>query len=558
MPIIASPYIFGAASDAVDPYLANVVLHLHGDTTNLGLDSSPNTKADGTVGGALARSTANPKFGPSGFATVSVSSYLTFLSHADFGMPGDFTIEMQVYLTTYAATNQGLFNIGQYNTGMMFRVANSATFEVWILGSQYAFATSALTLNAYHEVQVNRQGSTLRFLVDGVLQGATGCSPAAIPQLPITVGAMAHSLASEYLKDGFFDEVRVTKGVARNIANYTPSTEAFPDDPGSLIPPVAPDSQWRILIASNNGNAYAAIWELELQDVSHVNLLNPSMFTSASSYYAGNGPEKAIDGVITGPSAGWLTNGVVSGEWWSVDAGVTIAPVYLKMSSQNPERGLNTFKLQKLVGSTWTDVKSFSGVTWSGETPQTFSLAPPYNNDFSTSSLADFTAYADLGSGTPTWAVASGALSCTGGTSNQCELVYDPMVSADGYVEAVMTVAEGAGLVGRFVDINNHYLAVIADASHPTSPNTFFIYRRQGAHTLITSGSIAPWVRGTPRTFRLKILGSSGSNIYLYDGSTLIANIGDSNVTAAGKWGVYTYGATSGPNSFDSLTIDAA
>lgn len=178
-----------------------------------------------------------------------------------------------------------------------------------------------------------------------------------------------------------------------------------------------------------------------------------------------------------------------------------------------------------------------------------------YYNDFTNPSLADFTPLADGGSGTVTWAVTGGVLSATGGVTKQIQFVYNGYTALDGYSEAVFLSSQNAGLAARLVDAGNFYTANVFDASGAI-PNTYAIYRRvSGSFVLVANGPIASWTRGTPRTFRLAVVGTGANNIFLYDGGALIRNTSDSSITSVGKFGLTTYGTTSYPFSVDSVQI---
>lgn len=182
------------------------------------------------------------------------------------------------------------------------------------------------------------------------------------------------------------------------------------------------------------------------------------------------------------------------------------------------------------------------------------SAATSWFDDFSSSgTLASYTPSADASGAT--WAISGGTLSASGGSTNQCALLYSGLTFGDGYVESEMTQSDNAGIVGRFFDQANFYIFIVRDASSVIGPNQWDFYRRLGTtFTLINTGSLANWTRGTSRTFRLSLAGTGSGNIALADGGTTLATLSDASISS-GKWGVYTYGPL--VNQFDSLRIQS-
>jgi len=82
----------------------------------------------------------------------------------------------------------------------------------------------------WHHVAVTRQGVNLRIFIDGVQQGATATDSTDIigSDNPMLLGALMYNSAYQQVLDGWVDEVRITKGVARYTSNFTPPAAPFP------------------------------------------------------------------------------------------------------------------------------------------------------------------------------------------------------------------------------------------------------------------------------------------------------------------------------------------
>ena len=63
--------------------------------------------------------------------------------------------------------------------------------------------------------------------INGVLQTATATSINSLPRSQFLMGSASNNASTTGI-NGYLDDFRITKGVARYIANFTPPTSAFP------------------------------------------------------------------------------------------------------------------------------------------------------------------------------------------------------------------------------------------------------------------------------------------------------------------------------------------
>lgn len=84
---------------------------------------------------------------------------------------------------------------------------------------------------SYHHVAVTRQGNAVRMFLDGAVIGTAAFTGAIqySPGQPIRTHVWNDQTNSRL--DGRIDEIRITKGVARYVAAFTPPAAAFPDAP---------------------------------------------------------------------------------------------------------------------------------------------------------------------------------------------------------------------------------------------------------------------------------------------------------------------------------------
>jgi len=238
--IYINPYQFAAAGPT-DPDFANVSLLLHGDGTNGSttiVDSSPSPKTVTAVGDAQI-STAQSKFGGSSIAFDGSGDYLSATPNAAYAVgTGDFTVEAWIYPTSFPNTYQTVAatrGISGSTTAWNWSVKSDGTFIVYTNTFSYQGTnTGAVALNTWSHVALVRSGTDLQVYVDGVANKAT---PMTVSNnftdqnlwIGTTGGVATGGGAGGDPFTGYIDEFRITKGVARYTANFTPPTAPFPD-----------------------------------------------------------------------------------------------------------------------------------------------------------------------------------------------------------------------------------------------------------------------------------------------------------------------------------------
>ena len=176
-----------------------------------------------TVGNAQV-STVQSKFGGSSMYFDGTGDYLAVPTGPQlyFGTSG-FTVEAWIY-PTGGSGNRAIFSGGAVNAFAFYinstgKIAVAKSGVVEIIASTTTISTSTFT-----HVAATRSGNTFRIFVNGTLEATVTSSQDFTSFSDNRVGFEAGS--SAYL--GYMDDLRVTKGVARYTANFTPPTQAFP------------------------------------------------------------------------------------------------------------------------------------------------------------------------------------------------------------------------------------------------------------------------------------------------------------------------------------------
>jgi hypothetical protein len=207
--------------------------------TNAGIYDATAKNDLETVGNAQI-STAQNKFGGSSMLFDGTGDYLLSQSNVDLQMgTGDFTVEAWVYVTSapgagtrarvYSFQNHSASQVGLVlaviNTGgtlygdAILRSANGTGITVYT-------GTTAIPLNTWTHLALTRSGTTGRLFVNGNLEDTeTSQSQDLSQSLPAAIAATA---INTELFTGYIQDLRVTKGIARYTAAFTPSAFAFP------------------------------------------------------------------------------------------------------------------------------------------------------------------------------------------------------------------------------------------------------------------------------------------------------------------------------------------
>lgn len=210
---------------AGDNYFSSVALLLHMEGTTSTVDTSATPKTV-TLNPGATLDAGGAAFGAKGLKPSSGG--ISVPSHADFNIgTGAFTFECWFYVLSWSPSLASLFNIGSFGNGALFRVQQN-TVELWINGTVMNI-TASISSGAWHHIAWARSGGVVSVYLDGVSIGSSSFA-GSIPSGNLLVGVSAHN-GGEYI-NGFIDELRLTNGVARYAAGFTPPVAPFPDTGG--------------------------------------------------------------------------------------------------------------------------------------------------------------------------------------------------------------------------------------------------------------------------------------------------------------------------------------
>lgn len=219
-----------------DPFFDNVVLLIHGGGTDggTGFADSSNSAHTVTAHGDIEFSSFTSQFpGTSikfGSGTTPVG-YLTVPASSDFDLANDdWTIEMWAYFDQTTFGNNTLFRILDGVNTDLWAVVNSSnalgltTTNIGGLSSGNSFMDE----DNWHHIAYTRESNVAKLWVDGVLIDTEANAGTLNGDGAFVIGSFV-SGSLTFGWPGYMEEIRITKGICRYTATFTPPTNRFED-----------------------------------------------------------------------------------------------------------------------------------------------------------------------------------------------------------------------------------------------------------------------------------------------------------------------------------------
>jgi len=232
----------------IDSY-TKLMLHCNGEDTSQTFTDSAITPKTVTAVGTAQIDTAQSKFGGASGMLDGDSDYLSIPDSSDFALgSGNFTIDWWMRIKTLpdgidyiwshqdSATNYFQIYIQNQFAGIWYRLfrIQVATDGATICNISCDFAPSVDTW--YHMAIVREGATTLKMYVNGVSQTLNVYSAlsGAFPDCTNNVGIGWDRYNAGSFFDGWIDEFRVSKGIARWTANFDVPTAEYTLDGGQM------------------------------------------------------------------------------------------------------------------------------------------------------------------------------------------------------------------------------------------------------------------------------------------------------------------------------------
>lgn len=226
IPVLPNPD-YKTAPAATDPYWKNVVLHLPMNGADLGTTFTENTGKTVTAYGNACTKVAQYRFGGASAYFDGTGDRIAFPISEGFNFgTGDYTVEFWYYPVSAVVSDRIIQSRdGDLYPGLYIAHASSTTLTCNASVDGTTFATGGTTVtisqNKWNHVAFVRSGGVISGYVNGILSGS-----------PVTISGSLYYSASDTVViggqtsgktiNGYLDDFRVTKGVARYTSTFTP------------------------------------------------------------------------------------------------------------------------------------------------------------------------------------------------------------------------------------------------------------------------------------------------------------------------------------------------
>jgi hypothetical protein len=180
--------------------------------------------------------TAQKKFGTASGLFDGSGDYLSVPDSADWAYgTGDFTLDMFVRFAALPAASAYMGFVGQYadsdSAWSNFYVYNNAgTYELKYSDGSVLSISNTITLATatWYHIALVRSGTSWYMFKDGTQIGATATDADTTANVAgaLTIGCVSIGGSARYF-NGHIDEVRISKGLARWTANFTPPVSEY-------------------------------------------------------------------------------------------------------------------------------------------------------------------------------------------------------------------------------------------------------------------------------------------------------------------------------------------
>ena len=351
-----------------DPYFNNTVLllHLNNNVTDTSGTNATITNTSVTFNNSIVRfGTHSAVFNGSAYLTAPTSSNFSFGT-------GNLTIEFWVYNTasstinapimsnyTDGANNPNIWNIYLTSSGsIVMNFYNFATAGAYTAPTN---KPTSPTNNTWTHLAFVRNGADFLLFKDGAISTNTNFfGTAAVDagtSYPLSIGR--NSYAGQGVFNGYIDDLRITKGVARYTSAFTVPQFAYPDNLGNQIleyPPAAMTGNTTTISTAQYANGiYTSSGSTE----------------QASSYFAfdktisGNRWISAINnynntsGLYSGSTSTTVSGTAYSGEWLQIQM-----PVTMRLTNYSISDSTNTGGSILATPTNWIIAGSNNGSLW--------------------------------------------------------------------------------------------------------------------------------------------------------------------------------------------------
>lgn len=235
MALIVSGYTYFVGA-AVDDSYTKLLMHFEDveGSTNFIDEAGATTSLVGSSNNCFI-STTQSKIGSSSLRVIDGhNNYVTVPASDNYNFGTElFTVDFWVYFES--STIPFFIGNASYSgsTGWMVGWQNSE-IKFYINGVNIAASAPAPAFNEWHHIAIVREGTNTdqtKIYIDGVLGGTGTAGNINSTTHNLGIGRGYHDWNQTLTFNGYLDEIRISKGIARWTSNFTPPTSAYEPAP---------------------------------------------------------------------------------------------------------------------------------------------------------------------------------------------------------------------------------------------------------------------------------------------------------------------------------------
>ena len=236
---IPSGWLFcnGAVVNKTDyPDLYGVITNNYGTATADSIaDSSSNTFTVTNVNSCTFQ-TDRKVFGSTSLAFNSGTGYLTVPDNTAFDFSGGiWTVDAWIYPTAISGDISIWSQSTDANNYIDLRIESTGLLALYVVSATSTIvavktAIGAVVINQWQHIAIVENGNNFYIFINGVNVTVSGGTDADRPANYTGTFQIGTRLSGSQHYNGYMDEFRVSKGIARWTAGFTPSTSAYASD----------------------------------------------------------------------------------------------------------------------------------------------------------------------------------------------------------------------------------------------------------------------------------------------------------------------------------------
>jgi len=177
--------------------------------------------------------TTTSKFGGYSAFFNGTSNYITASHTDDFRFEGDFTIDFWMKLlatpTQYMNVLSSIDENGDIPYWMLWFDNEIGRIGIALSSAESNIieSTTSFVNESWNHIAISRSGTSVRLFLNGILNNGTSTNAvlSAVGVQEFRIGKQMNAHPRYFY--GYIDELRISKGIARWTANFTPPTEPY-------------------------------------------------------------------------------------------------------------------------------------------------------------------------------------------------------------------------------------------------------------------------------------------------------------------------------------------